>query len=297
MGAVLSLALGATAQAGDADARGGKKPARAREAQQAVYRKPSAHGPLEITIVPAEPRADEVTRFLLRLDREKGDALELIAVVAPRSGDGPRWVYRVHPLDRGSTYGFNFTPPVPGLYQIELHPRGVEDRLDEPPDPVAEVQLGVGVPSPMLTLAEQERVSAYFAKDGQNRSLTNVMELLSDQWETLRSMLLKRRGTPEDWALRAKVVVQLSRELPGKSPSRRHAAEFDQLAKALGRQMEQLPGAVRRPATALGMMTDLENTVCLRCHTKFRFELTDDVSRWPAFKPDESKPRSRERSR
>ncbi len=251
-----------------------------------VYRRNTKELSVTFRVRPAVPVPNRVATLLFEVSQRRGDgekpleAAELIAQITPEGADAPMGSYVVHPLRASGLYGMHLTAPRSGVYRVQVAPRS---RKPGGPALAFEVQLGIGVPTPMQgegTAPVESSASA---------ALGDLMESLGDMWDELLSASREPNAKPAELTPIIKRIAQIPPKIVGQGrfPEAAQREEFDQLARKLGDRVTALPAVLGDPAKAKAEMLEIENTICLRCHTKFRFEITRDVKSWPQFQPAE----------
>jgi hypothetical protein len=261
---------------------GGAPALAASEPQEMTYRRIVKDLTVTLRVKPAAPAPNRVVALLFELARGEGDkpvdGVDLVAEISPEGG-APLGSYVVHPLRAPGLYGMHVTLARPGVYRVVVNQRG---RKGGGAPLGFDVQLGVGVPNPMPAESAAPPV------DPASAALGDMMEGMGDLWDDLLTGLKEGQARPELVAM-AKRIAQVPPKVVGQGrfPDPAQREEFDLLARKLNERVTALPAMMGDPARARAEMMDIENTVCLRCHTKFRFEITRDLKSWPQFQPAE----------
>lgn len=265
----------------------------AAEGQEMVYRRSVKDLAVTLRVRPGAPSPNRVATLLFELNHRAKvelDGSDLVAVVTSEGGEPSLGSFVVHSMRQPGLYGMHLTAPRAGVYRIQVSQRSRKSG----PAVSFDVQVGIGVPTPMP--AES---AAAPSEPPPPVALGDLMEGMGDLWDDLLNGLKDPHAKPAELTQLIKRIGQVPPKVVGQGrfPEGTPREEFDQLARKLGERVNGLAGMVNDPARAKAEVLDIENTVCLRCHTKYRFEITRDVKSWPQFQPVEPSPRGQQPGR
>ena len=278
------------------------------ETQEVVYRKKVNKTIVTLHVRPAKPVPGKLTTFLFEIvkllevpDPALGDRApeENAHLVATLKGGSHESRIRLHGLKDAGTYGMHFTAPEAGSYKIQ-----VDQRLDNPEigDVALSVEfvVGIGVATQMPVADEEDAQKARKgrsalkvignAKAGPGEKAegpTEVMKELGRRWLDLQLALEEPKPTAGDLAAQAKAIAELVPKADGQVPMSMaiNGKEFNLFVGQLADAVNELPALTADKGKAKAFMAKTETEMCLRCHAKYRFQITDDVSHWPKFEP------------
>jgi hypothetical protein len=247
----------------------------------------SPQGPVTVRVRPSRPWAQRYVTVLLDFPSEPllvpGSELSIWVYRTP--GEEPLAQVVLQPLSRKGLFGAHFTPEQAGAFRMEVRERLEPSRRSKV---LFEVPLSIEATQP----PEEDLARSTARSDPREKlGLDQVMENLGDQWDELSLMLKDPRARKEDALAFAQGIVDLVVNVEGQVPRAQvqNRREFDAFARQLVARVGKLPVLILDRPKARAEMEDVENTLCLKCHTKFRFNLTEDVRDWPRFVPREPK--------
>ncbi len=277
----------------------------AAEPQESVYRKKIDKNVIVLHVRPARPLPAQPVTLTVELqkllpipdpaigDRAPVEGATVLATIT-RDGKGATpSSYLFHPMSDSGVYGVRFSVPEHGRYKVEIAQRpGPNAEVAERPIG-AEFVLGIGEATPMEASQEEGAIKA-----GKGRSALRVADAKHKEGpaELMRSLgehwMALMRGLETNLTLgelqgHAKAIAELAGKLPGQVPLSMaiDGREFDALAQQLAKSAAELPAVAGDRAGAKAQVTRMEQDLCLRCHTKFRFRIADELSSWPTFEP------------
>jgi hypothetical protein len=334
-GAALALGL-----SGSAALAKGKAPAPAAP-KPAPVAAPAAPAPAEAPVVPPEkvlekkgdgpyafrltlrpgllaPRrvADVTVEFTKRLDSldpSTGDRGVLASpgsyavVRGPLDAKKPALeaTYALWSKGPASGFGFHFTPPADGLYDVKVV--GFDGIDGGEPRPVStSFKVGVGTASAQTEVSQvtsaakrgpRRPVGGGDAASANTARLQKLMEEVGERTLDLEPLLSSwpAKGPHGDAAVEAATIASLLAQAKGLAPKGTEVAagEFDTLAadaSAAWNEVATLASADGRPAdkaarqaAAKAAFDKASSRTCLECHAKFRWGVTTDLTAWPAF--------------
>ena len=282
----------------------GAKAATASKADEVLYRKKVDKTSVTLRVRPAKPVPGktttlmfEVVRHLTVPDPALGDRVPLenaiLFATVGKDGAGAPVRYRLHALSDAGLYGIHVTATEAGPYRIALEQR-LENAEIGDKALSTEFVLGIGQDTAMQAAEEEAAV-----KTGRGRTALRsgdaspaegtpaVMKALGDGWLELSS------GKGGDPVAVARAMAEASAKLAGQAPAAftSQRREFDALAGELAAALKDLPpvAGAGDAAKTRAALAKVEADHCDRCHVKYRFQLTDDVTAWPKFTPRPSK--------
>ncbi len=238
-------------------------------------------------------------------DRRPEESKQLLLAVRPDTAKAVAVTYALHPTLDAGNYGVRFMVPQKGQYRLEL------SEMKKPDAEVGELALQgeftIGVGEPTIMRTEEADPGSRIAVGAGRRALRAgsdddsaleasglqpVMRPLGKAWIRLLSELAQPKPTPAELASLAKILREQAGRVRGKSPLTKAGAsgEFDIYAERLEAAMGELEKSLSSPEKAREEMAQMESAHCLRCHVKFRFDVTDDLSQWPNFPPKAAPP-------
>jgi outer membrane biosynthesis protein TonB len=209
---------------------------------------------------------------------------------------GATTTYMLWPGGNPGEYGLHFTPTSDGVYEVTVSGAEVKGADDAGPKSFsATFKLGVGT-----AVAETEQSTGVATKRTARRpvggddesgdsKIEKLMGQIGQRYLDLDGMLNRppAKGPQGDAAAEARAIAALFAQVKGLSPSNKHSdsSEFDRLVDAASSQLEVVASAAEAKDRAgpRSALRDLETQTCDRCHAKFRYDVTDDVSTWPSF--------------
>jgi hypothetical protein len=264
-------------------------------ADEVLYRKKLDKTVVTLHVRPAKPVPGRTTTLLF-------EVVKVLAVPDPALGDrvplenavlfatigregGPQVRFRLHAMPDAGVYGVHFAGAEAGVYRLLLEQRLENAEIGEKPL-TTDFSLGVGQDTPMQAADDESAVkagrgrTALHSGESSAESVSLLMRSLGDSWMALA------QGSG-DAAAAAKAITDAAAKLAGQVPTALSSSrrEFDTLAGELAASLKELPGAAGDSAKARALIAKVEVDQCARCHVKFRFQLTDDVSAWPKFTP------------
>jgi hypothetical protein len=284
-------------------AQSGSKAAAAPKGDEAIYRKKIDKMSVTLRVRPAKPMPGKTTTLVFEVvkqltipDPALGDRvpLEKAILFADVGKDGAATVrYRLHPLSDAGLYGTHLTATEAGPYRIGLEQRLENAEIGDKPL-TAEFVLGIGQDTPMQAAEEETAV-----KTGRGRTALRagdappaegaptVMKALGDGWLELTKGLAKpNSGT--DLVAAARAMADAAAKLSGQAPASfaSQRRDFDALAGETAAALKDLVPVVGTDAAkAREALAKIETGNCAKCHVKYRFQITDDVTAWPKFTP------------
>lgn len=197
-------------------------------------------------------------------DRKPLSGVDLVVTVG---GPEANRVYELHPTGRPGAYGFTFTPHASGVYGVHLARRDGRAGYE------AEMQLPVGQPP----LASSRNLEV--------RRIARAPQAPDDFGATMRE--LGRRWIRLERAAGTPAAAQAHADLLGFAESLRDGAPEKARPAFAGmvQAIASIPTKGSRQAI-LSRMDEVNFQSCLRCHAVGRFEFAEDVSAWPAYRPN-----------
>lgn len=256
----------------------------------------------------------EVLRVLEIPDPQWGDRLPMqnsnpIATVqAPaletkrnrRRADPAPSRYKLWPITNPGEFGFHFSPAHDGLYTVTI--TGTDPSLGS--DSLgtagyeASFRLGVGTEAAQTEQSQGTAAARRSARRpvgmrntrDRERQLQDLMEEIGERFLDLEDMIdnAPAKGANKDAAAQARVIAELFKKGKGLTPAAHgtSAEEFETLAAAAPVFLEEVAvaaeGKDRKAPRAAFEKAELQS--CLQCHTKFRWNATESLATWPAFK-------------
>ncbi len=234
-------------------------------------------------------------------DREPLAGQELFVTVQDLERNQIHSRHRLLPLAEPGTYGMHTTLMESGLYRLDLS-QSAEVQGKSAAPLKADFTIGVGVPTPASRAADSESsdyvqprrgkvalrsIQAGGGSQGQGaRSAQPLMRELGARWLAL-SGSMSVASEPAQRSSAAEAIAALAERTAKEPPSGLGAGaeEYGALAAELAGATQQLPSAAAEPAKGRAAMEQLELASCAKCHAKFRFKATGDLSKWPAAAP------------
>jgi hypothetical protein len=236
----------------------------------------------------------------------------LVVTVTPEAKGALPSRVRLHALKDAGVYGMHLTASEAGAYRLELAQREAVKEIGESPL-AAEFTVGIGVATAMPVAEDEE--SAQKGRKGRSalkvvgkqkdtaavpkpEGPNDVMRELGRSWLRLQLAAEDPKASAVDLLAVAKTITETVPKADGRVPISQaiHGKEFDlfvgQLADAVNKDLPGLATDKQKTKT----LARIESDHCLRCHAKYRYRLTDDVSHWPTFEikePSESKGKRR----
>jgi hypothetical protein len=252
----------------------------------------------QVTLSPGQPAAEHGESITLDLNRipkvpdpTYGDRVpvqgaSLVAVVT-KDGDAATAVrYTMHPAGGQGTYGFHWTPETRGLYALAFERRDGDI-------PEASFKIGVGVATPKQDQGAGDdhqappsgAVSGPLMPTSAGPTAAEIMKPMTDPAGFLGDALARRRPSKDDVTSAIAALAAQAKKLPGTCPDNYHIAASDY--DAMARQLQQRLAQMSMSASA-GQMKQVREQwhqtladTCTRCHVKFWWAITGDLSTWP----------------
>ncbi len=309
------------------DERGVKKQEKAADAVppppavETVYRKRLDNKTtVTLRVRPAQPEPGKLTTFLFEFSRILEIPDPVIGDRAPvenadfvltltGNGKGAKPVrYRLNPLRDAGIYGTHFTTTEPGLYTLEVEQRLGEKKEIGEVAITGEFQVGIGVPTPPPSEEEEQpgqrtrrgrgrtgALKAISERDSAADVVGEVMGQLGTGWNELARKVEDPKATPEELAAIAKTLSELAGKVEGQVPVAQamHGKEFNLYAGQLNDALKDLVTQLSDRNKVKASLVKVEQGVCLKCHTRFRYQITEDVSSWPKFEPKDVRKNAR----
>ncbi len=260
-----------------------------------------------VMVDPGEPKVDH--RVMLRvdlftipktLDPTFGDRMPVrdASLVAVLTSPGRDEVRRqtLHPLAGAGSYGMHWIPDRHGLWRLSFERRddelprvtfqiGVEVSTPEQDDP----SLDRGPGGPSRTLGGLERtqrgggVVGPLTPASAGPTSKSVMSALSAPSGLLDAAFQDSNIETASTALAA--IVEEAAKLSGTVPGRHAAAEreYDRIAGELVNRLRAVASAIdeEEMATAQGQWRQTLDNTCAKCHARFWWGISNDLSSWP----------------
>jgi hypothetical protein len=201
----------------------------------------------------------------------------------------------LHALPDAGQYGFHVTPAAGGLYRLEFAPLRGEG-------PSISFEVGAGLAASQTEAGESQQATqrrpakgAQVKKgpvSGENLELRRVMAELGQRWVDLADALeaAPAKGPHPELAKEALALSEVPGRAAGRTPSVyiSSAAEFDKMASDLGPAIAALEKTLaskdkNSASSAREELRRLEQAHCNRCHAKFRYNVTTELTRWPEY--------------
>ncbi|MFN7133911.1 MAG: hypothetical protein ACK4N5_17680, partial [Myxococcales bacterium] len=269
---------------------------------------------ITLRVRPAQPQPGRPTTMLFEVakvldipDPVIGDRapVENANLVLTLTGSGKNATVvrqRLNPMRDAGIYGAHFTATEPGVYKLDLQQQLPGDAEIGDVAIAADFPLGIGVPTPAPAAEEEESTGRKDRSRGRGRagavkSITerdqapegvgDVMGQLGAAWLRLTDRLEDPKASAEELATHAKAIAELSGKVEGQVPvpMAMHGKEFNLYAGQLHDALKELPAQLADRAKVKATLTRVEQGTCLKCHARFRYQITDDVSSWPKFEP------------
>lgn len=275
--------------------------------REVIYRKKVDKAVVTLRVRPAKPQPQrtatlvfEVAELLVVPDPLVGDRRPvedgLFSLEVGLDGKSMRR-FRLHRMTNAGAYGTHVTVPEAGVYRLGLV-QTLEKREIGTEPIQTEFLLGFGKETPMEEAADEEDDDAVQVRRGRSAlrvasakataAAPDLMTELGEHWMALDTALGQKQPQFEELDRHAKALAELAPKLQThlRAPpaSDADAKEREALAAGLA-PLAELPEKIAKPAAARESMTETALGNCNRCHVKFRFKLTDDVSGWPKFAP------------
>ncbi len=273
-----------------------------------VLRKKRGDYYFDLTVEPARPVVGHRMTLALDLAQESETPHPMYGSRVPVKGASlvatlhretdPRNVKRfiMHPLGGAGSYGFHFTPPAEGLYVLTLERRG--EALPE-----VEFKIGVGVETPKQDESEAPEDPLGFGRrrkrlaprgggvrgpltpKGAGPTAATTMTAMREPAGLLVDALSTKRPLKSTVTEATRALAAAAKDLPGTVPDKYEVGreEYDALAKKLQEELAAISKAAEagdmRKTRRLFQQT-LDGT-CAKCHVKYWWAITDDLSTWP----------------
>lgn len=126
-------------------------------------------------------------------------------------------------------------------------------------------------------------------------AVSQVMSELGAEWFQLARKLDDPKTPAEELEKHAKAVAELSGKVTGQVPVSQavHGKEFNVYAGQLQSALDGIVKQLSDRRKAKESLVKLEQGVCLKCHARFRYQITEDVSKWPKFQPKDVRQNAR----
>ena len=270
-----------------------------------------------LKVKPGAPEPGDMVEFLLDVvqmapvphpvygDRIPMSGMKLTVKVAHEKAPDAPVRYQVQPFGDVGTYGFHYTPDNIGTYLIAFSvlaegrdqsdvkfsiPVGIwplpadadrGDVIDEGKGLKGE-KRGMGMTLPVGPVAPEGSVSQSSSQD----AVAAIMSKLGRLWMFIgKSISGERKLDLNGVAREVEFVPTLTAKLkplgPDQSPSKQ---EYEGLLDSLASASKEISAAAK--ASDAAKVEKLYNAAtynsCTRCHLKYRFRTTDDLSKYPA---------------
>jgi hypothetical protein len=288
-------------------------------AEKVLEKKGEGPYSFRLTLKPGvlQPRevADVAIEFFKRLDSldpATGDrgvlaSPDSYAVVrGPLDGKkgGAEATYKLWSKGPAAGFGFHFTPPSDGLYELKLV--GFDTVAGDGKAVQASFKVGVGTAAGQTELTQETGTTRRGARrpvGGGDASSANAAKLQKLMEEVGRRTLgleprlaaWPAKGGHADAAAEADQVAALLTQAKGLAPKGTELAggEFDALADEAAAAFADLSVSLKadgkpaekaaRQAAAQAAFEKTQGRACLACHAKFRWGVTTDLAAWPSF--------------
>lgn len=207
--------------------------------------------------------------------------------------------YKLWPITNPGEFGFHFSPAHDGLYTVTI--TGSDPSLGDSLELTsyeASFRLGVGTEAAQTEQSQGTAAARRTARRpvgmrntrDRERQLQDLMEEIGERFLDLEDMIdnAPAKGPNTDAAAQARVLGQLFAKSKGLTPAAHTASaeEFETLAASAPALFEAIAvaaeGKDRKAPRAAFEKAELQS--CLQCHTKYRWNATDSLATWPAFK-------------
>jgi hypothetical protein len=274
--------------------------------REVVYRKKVDKAIVTLRVRPAKPQPNraatlvfEVAELLIVPDPLVGDRKPvengLFSVDVSLDGKSARRL-RLHKMTNAGAYGTHVTVPEAGVYRVALVQKLEKQEIGTKPIQT-EFLLGFGKETPMEEAADEEDDDAVQVRRGRRAlrvasakatTAPDLMTELGEHWMSLDTALGEEQPQFEELDKHAQALAQLAPKIEThfRAPpaAGANAKELEALAAGL-KPLADLPEKIAKPAAARESMAETARASCNRCHVKFRFKVSDDVSGWPKFAP------------
>ncbi len=272
-----------------------------------VLRKKRGDYYFDLTVEPAKPRVGHRMTLLLDLAQESETphpmygsrvpvkGASLVATLYRETDPARKYRYSLHPLGGAGSYGLHFTPPAQGLYVLKLERRG--EALPE-----IEFKIGVGVDTPKQDESEAEEAMGFgrhkkrlaprsggvrgpLTPKAAGPTAASVMDAFSEPAGVLVDALEEKRPLKSKVTEAVAALQAAAKNLPGTVPDKYEvgASEYDALARSLASELDALATAAEagQMKKARTQWTETLQGTCTKCHVKYWWAITDDLSTWP----------------
>lgn len=266
-------------------------------AEERIISKRTGDYAVQLTLRPGDPKPGRLLEIQIEVarvpdfpdpvygDRVPVNDANLVVQLAPALADvagGKSKIYRAHLVSEGGVYGVHTIPETAGIYAVAISPR-------TGPGPKVSFDIGVGVP--MATEAGEGKKGASrrpAAGAGGGRMVVSSvgpkteMREIGERWGLLETMAgtgsLALAGAQGE----AKAIAALFGKAKSKPPKSANPAD----------ELNEMLDGSAAAFTAIAAVTDAKQLPalvaateqsCMKCHVKYRWEMTRDLSRWPKF--------------